>query len=158
MIRKLNYATGTWRRMFLYANTAFDHQQALNSSAFHSKSYNITRTTRESLKRSSFEDFCFEKKNGIFAIRMEMCHFFKMRVSFLGQEVFEERRFVRLWQPLKCGSVKNKEWTYKFRAFLGKDENNKQIFETTTWKPPQGLTAAKERKLAEAEVYCREQR
>ena len=52
---------------------------------------------------------------------------------------------------------KNKERAYKFRVFLGKDENNKQIFETTTWKPPQGLTVAKERKLAEAEAYCWEQ-
>ena len=52
---------------------------------------------------------------------------------------------------------KNKERAYKFRAFLGKDENNKQIFETITWKPPQGLTVAKERKLAEAEAYCWEQ-
>ena len=68
----------------------------------------LTQTTRESLKRSCFEDFCFEKKDGISAARTEMCHFFKTSVSFFVQKAFEGRRFARLWQPLKCGSVKTR--------------------------------------------------
>ena len=46
---------------------------------------------------------------------------------------------------------------YKFRCLVGKDARGKQKFEYTTWKPPEGLTAAKEKKLAEAEAYRWEQ-
>ena len=42
--------------------------------------------------------------------------------------------------------------SFKFKAFLGRDENGKQIFKTTTWYPPSGLTNAKSRKEAEREA------
>ncbi len=43
--------------------------------------------------------------------------------------------------------------TYKFRTMTGKDADGKRIFAFYTWKPPAGLTHAKERKLAEVEAY-----
>lgn len=43
--------------------------------------------------------------------------------------------------------------TYKFRTMTGKDADGKRIFAFYTWKPPAGLTHAKERKLAEIEAY-----
>lgn len=46
---------------------------------------------------------------------------------------------------------------FKFLACLGRDENGKQIFRGTTWKPPKGLSYAKARKLAEAEAFRWEQ-
>jgi len=39
--------------------------------------------------------------------------------------------------------------SYKFKACLGRDESNKQIVRCTTWKPPVGLTPAKEWKAAQ---------
>lgn len=38
--------------------------------------------------------------------------------------------------------------SYKFRACIGRDENGKQIFKSTTWYPPPELTPAKSRKAA----------
>ena len=46
--------------------------------------------------------------------------------------------------------------TYKFRTMTGKEADGKRIFAFYTWKPPAGLTHAKERKLAEVEAYKRE--
>ena len=43
--------------------------------------------------------------------------------------------------------------TYKFRTMTGRDANGKRIFAFYTWKPPAGLSYAKERKLAEVEAY-----
>lgn len=40
--------------------------------------------------------------------------------------------------------------SYKFRTCIGRDEDGKQIVRCTTWKPPAGLTPAKERKAAKA--------
>ena len=42
--------------------------------------------------------------------------------------------------------------SFKFKVFLGRDESGKQIFKTTTWYPPSGLTNAKSRKEAEREA------
>ena len=39
--------------------------------------------------------------------------------------------------------------SYKFKACLGRDENNKQIVRCMTWVPPAGLTPAKEMKAAQ---------
>lgn len=38
--------------------------------------------------------------------------------------------------------------SYKFRACIGRDENGKQIFKSTTWYSPPDLTPAKCRKAA----------
>ncbi len=46
---------------------------------------------------------------------------------------------------------------FKFVACIGRDADGKRICKGTTWKPPQGLTYAKARKLAEAEAYRWEQ-
>jgi len=53
--------------------------------------------------------------------------------------------------------TKDGQRVYKFRVFIGKDAAGKQIFEYATWKPPEGLSASKEMKLAEAEAYRWEQ-
>ena len=37
----------------------------------------------------------------------------------------------------------------KFTAFVGRDENKKQVFRTMTWYPPDGMTAAKLKKAAQ---------
>lgn len=42
--------------------------------------------------------------------------------------------------------------SFRFRVLVGKDENGKQSFKTKTWKPPEGMTPAKARKLAEVEA------
>lgn len=47
--------------------------------------------------------------------------------------------------------------TYKFRTLLGIDENGVRQYARTTWKPPEGLSTVKEKKLAEAEAYRWEQ-
>lgn len=39
--------------------------------------------------------------------------------------------------------------SYKFKACLGRDEQQKQVTRCTTWTPPAGLTPAKEQKAAE---------
>ena len=55
--------------------------------------------------------------------------------------------------------VKNgKIVSFKFTAFLGRDENQKQIFRTMRWYPPDGLTAAKIKKAAQvaADAWERE--
>ena len=46
---------------------------------------------------------------------------------------------------------------FKFVACIGRDTEGKRICKGTTWKPPEGLTYAKARKLAEAEAYRWEQ-
>lgn len=46
---------------------------------------------------------------------------------------------------------------FKFVACIGRDADGKRICKGTTWKPPEGLTYAKARKLAEAEAYRWEQ-
>ena len=38
--------------------------------------------------------------------------------------------------------------SFRFRTCLGRDENGKQIFKSTTWYPPSGLTNARSRKAA----------
>jgi len=48
--------------------------------------------------------------------------------------------------------------SFKFTAFLGRDENGKRICKCTTWKPPEGMTYAKACKQAETEAYQWEQR
>ena len=47
--------------------------------------------------------------------------------------------------------------TYKFRTLIGTDENGVRQYARTTWKPPEGLSPVKEKKLAEAEAYRWEQ-
>ena len=47
--------------------------------------------------------------------------------------------------------------TYKFRTLIGTDENGVCQYARTTWKPPEGLSPVKEKKLAEAEAYRWEQ-
>ena len=47
--------------------------------------------------------------------------------------------------------------TYKFRTLIGTDENGVRQYARTTWKPPEGLSLVKEKKLAEAEAYRWEQ-
>ena len=51
----------------------------------------------------------------------------------------------------------NKVISFKFHCCVGRDEQGKQHFRTTTWKPPEGLSYAKARKMAEAEAYRWEQ-
>ncbi|MBQ7786020.1 MAG: hypothetical protein IJ381_07735 [Clostridia bacterium] len=46
---------------------------------------------------------------------------------------------------------------FKFLACLGRDADGKRICKGTTWRPPEGLSYTKERKLAEAEAYRWEQ-
>ena len=46
---------------------------------------------------------------------------------------------------------------FKFLACLGRDANGKRIWKGTTWRPPEGLSYTKARKLAEAEAYRWEQ-
>ena len=46
---------------------------------------------------------------------------------------------------------------FKFQLCIGRDESGTQKYKTTTWKPPNGLSYAKARKLAEAEAYRWEQ-
>ena len=43
--------------------------------------------------------------------------------------------------------------TYKFRTLIGTDENGVRQYARTTWKPPEGLSPVKEKKMAEAEAY-----
>ena len=47
--------------------------------------------------------------------------------------------------------------TYKFRTLIGTDENGVRQYARTTWKPPEGLSPVKEKKLVEAEAYRWEQ-
>jgi len=47
--------------------------------------------------------------------------------------------------------------SFKFHCCVGRDEQGKQHFRTTTWKPPEGLSYVKARKMAEAEAYRWEQ-
>jgi len=47
--------------------------------------------------------------------------------------------------------------TYKFRTLIGTDEKGVRQYARTTWKPPEGLSPVKEKKLAEAEAYRWEQ-
>lgn len=51
----------------------------------------------------------------------------------------------------------NKVVSFKFHCCVGRDEQGKQHFRTTTWKPPEGLSYAKARKMAEAEAFKWEQ-
>lgn len=51
----------------------------------------------------------------------------------------------------------NKVVSFKFHCCVGRDEQGKQHFRTTTWKPPEGMSYAKARKMAEAEAYRWEQ-
>lgn len=46
---------------------------------------------------------------------------------------------------------------FKFLACLGRDADGKRICKGTTWRPPDGLSYTKARKLAEAEAYRWEQ-
>jgi len=46
---------------------------------------------------------------------------------------------------------------FKFTTYVGKDDQGTQKYKTTTRKPPNGLSVAKARKLAEAEAYRWEQ-
>ncbi len=46
---------------------------------------------------------------------------------------------------------------FKFVACIGRDSDGKRICKGITWRPPEGLTYAKARKLAEAEAYRWEQ-
>ena len=36
---------------------------------------------------------------------------------------------------------------FKFTTYVGKDDQGTQKYKTTTWKPPNGLSVAKARKL-----------
>ena len=47
--------------------------------------------------------------------------------------------------------------TYKFRTLIGTDKNGVRQYARTTWRPPEGLSPVKEKKLAEAEAYRWEQ-
>ena len=50
----------------------------------------------------------------------------------------------------------NQVVSFKFTACIGRDEQGKQKYKTAVWKPPEGITANKARKLAEAEAEaCR---
>ncbi len=40
--------------------------------------------------------------------------------------------------------------SYKFKAYLGRDEHNKQIIRCTTWVPPAGMPSAKKQKAAQS--------
>ena len=51
----------------------------------------------------------------------------------------------------------NKVVSFKFHCCVGRDEQGKQHFRTTTWKPPEGMSYAKARKMTEAEAYRWEQ-
>ena len=51
-------------------------------------------------------------------------------------------------EKLKDGKVVS----YKFTAFMGRDENGKQRFKTMTWYPPVDLTPVKIKRAAEAEA------
>lgn len=51
----------------------------------------------------------------------------------------------------------NKVVSFKFHCCVGRDEQGKQHFRTTTWRPPEGLSYAKARKMAEVEAYRWEQ-
>ena len=51
----------------------------------------------------------------------------------------------------------NKVVSFKFQCCVGRDEQGKQHFRTTTWKPPEGMSYAKARNMAEAEAYRWEQ-
>jgi len=46
---------------------------------------------------------------------------------------------------------------FKFFHCVGRDEKGKQHFRTTTWKPPENLSYAKAKKMAEVEAYKWEQ-
>ena len=46
---------------------------------------------------------------------------------------------------------------FKFLACLGRDADGKRICKGTTWRPPEGLSYVKARKLAEAEAFKWEQ-
>ena len=48
--------------------------------------------------------------------------------------------------PVKKGC---RIFSYKFKAYLGKDENQKQIFRCMTWVPPEGLPAPKRNRAAQ---------
>jgi hypothetical protein len=50
----------------------------------------------------------------------------------------------KIEEKIKNGKIVS----FKFKAFLGRDENKKQIFRCMTWTPPEGLTLAKSRKAA----------
>ena len=39
--------------------------------------------------------------------------------------------------------------SYKFRCYLGREKNGKQIFRCTTWQPPEGLTPSKAERTAQ---------
>ena len=39
--------------------------------------------------------------------------------------------------------------SYKFKVFLGRDENRKQIIRCMTWIPPEGLSGAKRTRAAQ---------
>ena len=41
-----------------------------------------------------------------------------------------------------------KIFSYRFRAYVGRDENNKQIFRTTTWTVPEELVPSKAERAA----------
>ena len=47
--------------------------------------------------------------------------------------------------------------SFKFTVCVGRDEKGKQKYKTMTWKPPEGLTTAKARKLAESQAFIWEQ-
>ncbi len=51
----------------------------------------------------------------------------------------------------------NKVVSFKFHCCTGRDEQGKQHFRTATWKPPEGMSYAKARKMAEVEAYKWEQ-
>ena len=53
---------------------------------------------------------------------------------------------------IKENKLKGKTTFYRFFAYLGRSQDGKLIRKTTTWKPPDGMTPAKERKLAELEA------
>ena len=42
---------------------------------------------------------------------------------------------------------------FRFRTYVGKDEQGKKIILSTTWKPPPELTKAKAKKAAEIAAY-----
>ena len=65
--------------------------------------------------------------------------------SFAFDDDFgKEEKMASVQEKIKGGKIVS----YKFRACLGRDENGKQIFKSTTWYPPSDLTNARSRKAA----------
>jgi hypothetical protein len=69
-----------------------------------------------------------------------------------GQQIFTlavKRKAARIMAAITEKTKGGKVVSFKFKAFLGRDETGKQIFRCMTWHPPDGLTIGKARKAAE---------